>query len=154
MSATWTDETIMKIQVSRVPAEGLKEQATYEPSLLDMERDDIHIDGAFEVDAFITKVDEELVVDVDIHCPLRLTCARCLEEFRHEARADTIFSYTVGPTDVVDITEDVRQEVILTYPMIPVCQPECKGLCHVCGRNLNVDPCSHQVGTQHKPERS
>ena len=133
----------MKIYVSRVPAEGLKDHATYDPHPLDMERDDIHLDEPFQVDTFITKADEELVVRAAIHCPLRLSCARCLEDFRCVEETDTIFSYRVRPTDVVDITEDVRQEIILAYPMIPICRTDCKGLCSACGQNLNVAACSH-----------
>lgn len=135
---------MMKIQVSQVPDEGLKSRATYDPTLMDMDRDDIHLTDPFEVEAFITRADRELVVDVDIRAALTLTCARCLEEFPRTVSADALFSYTVKPTDTVDITDDVRQELILTYPMVPICRPDCKGLCHVCGQNLNLGPCPHQ----------
>ena len=64
----------MKIAVSRVPEEGLTEHATYDPSILDMEREDIHLTEPFEVNALITKADEELVIRVDIRCPVR--CSR------------------------------------------------------------------------------
>ena len=134
---------MMKIHVNQVPPEGLKDHAAYDPSTLDMERFDVHLREPFEVDAFITKADQELVVSAEIRAPLRLTCARCLEEFLSIVSTDAMFSYKVQPTDVVDITEDVRQEIILAYPMIPVCQPDCKGLCSSCGQNLNVAPCSH-----------
>ena len=135
----------MKIHVNRIPPEGLKEHATYDPSAMDMGRSDIHLGGPFEAEVFATKADQELVVDVDIHCPLRLTCARCLEEFASALATDALFSYKVQPSDVVDITGDVRQEVILAYPMIPVCRPDCKGLCSACGQNLNVASCSHRA---------
>ncbi len=133
----------MKIYVNRVPAEGLKEHATYDPAGMDMERQDIHLDRAFDVDARITKADQELVVNADIHCPVRFTCARCLEDFHSTLELDAVFSYEVRPTDIVDITDDVRQDIILAYPMIPICQPSCRGLCSRCGQNLNLGTCSH-----------
>ena len=133
----------MKIYVNRIPEEGLRERATYDPAALDMDREDIHLTEPFKVDVFATKVDEELVVRAGIHCPLRLDCARCLEAFASTVTADAIFSYTVRPGDIVDITDDVRQEIILAYPMVPVCQPDCKGLCLTCGQNLNHGPCRH-----------
>jgi uncharacterized protein len=136
----------MKIAVSRIPEEGLREHATIDPSALDMERNDIHLAEPFEVDAFATKLDQELVVTVDIRAPLRMTCARCLEDYSSELKTDAIFNYQVKPADVVDITDDVRQEIILGYPMIPVCRPDCKGLCRTCGHNLNVAACAHQTG--------
>ncbi len=135
----------MKIHVNRIPEEGLKEHASYDPTEMDMDRFDIHLDHPFDVDAMIMKTGKELVVRADIHCPLRLTCARCLEEFSSTVEADAIFNYQVQPTEVVDITDDVRQEIILAYPMIPICRPECKGLCSVCGKNLNAETCSHQA---------
>ncbi len=135
----------MIIDVNRIPEEGLTEHATYDPSAMDMERFDVHLDQPFEVDAFITKADQEVVVTAQIRCPVRLSCARCLEEFTSDLRPGGIFSYRVKPTEVVDITEDVRQEIILAYPMVPVCRPDCKGLCPACGQNLNQASCSHQA---------
>ena len=145
MTTTSHGETTMKIYVSRIPDEGLKDHASYDPSAMDMGRDDIHLDHPFDVDAFIIKADQELVVNAAIRCPLRLSCARCLEEFRTTLEAKAVFTYKVRPTDVVDITDDVRQEVILGYPMTPICRPDCKGLCSACGQNLNVASCSHHA---------
>lgn len=140
----------MKIHVNRVPAEGLRDHASYDPAGLDMDREDIQPQEPFDVDAFITKADQELVVSVDISCPLRLTCARCLEPFTSTVATDAVFSYHVQATDVVDITDDVRQEVMLAYPMIPVCRPDCKGLCSICGQNLNQATCAHREAREMK----
>lgn len=140
-----TEGALMKIHVNRVPAEGLREHVTYDPAPLDMERDDVHLPKPFEVDAFMTKAAQELVVAVDIRCPLHLVCSRCLEEFDAAVMTKALFTHRVRPTDVVDITEDVRQEIILAYPMFPVCRPDCKGLCSACGQNLNAGSCGHQA---------
>ena len=138
------DETApMKIHVSRIPAEGRNDQAHYDPTTMEMDRDDVHLVEPFEVHAFTTLAGEELVVTADIHCPMRLSCARCLEEFASTAHPSAIFSYKVEPTDVVDITDDIRQEIILAYPIVPICRPDCLGLCSACGQNLNVKPCFH-----------
>jgi uncharacterized protein len=142
----------MKIHVSRVPEGGLKEQASYDPAPLDMDRQDIHLTEPFAVDVFVVKAERELVVDAAIRCPIRMSCARCLEEFPRTLSLKALFSYPVQPTDVVDITDDVRQEIILAYPMIPVCQPGCQGLCITCGQNLNRGSCSHQVARPAKED--
>lgn len=146
MSVTATSEhPTMKIYVNRIPEEGLQERATYNPSTMDMERDDIHLRRPYEVNARITKIERELVVSAQITCQIELTCARCLEEFPQTIHPHGVFSYPVGATDVVDITEDIRQEVILAYPMIPVCRQDCKGLCSACGQNLNLATCRHHA---------
>ena len=135
----------MKIYVSRIPEEGLKDHASYDPAAMDMDREDIRLREPFEVEAVMSVADRELVVNVDIRCPVHPVCARCLEEFDSTVTARTLFTYQVHPTDIVDITDDVRQEIVLAYPMVPICRPDCKGLCRTCGHNLNRAACSHQA---------
>lgn len=134
----------MKIHVNRIPYEGLREDAQYDPKTLDVDRADVRLEDPVAVSAFITKADREVVVQAEIGGVLRLSCARCLTSFEHRLHTEAILSYAVAPADIVDITEDIRQEIILAYPMIPLCQPECKGLCPKCGQNLNVTGCPHQ----------
>ena len=131
----------MKIHVNRVPCEGLRGEVTYDPKTLDVDRFDIHPEEPVIVSSFITKADQELLVNADIRCRLQLSCARCLQMFEVSLQTAAMLSYQVAPTDVVDITEDIRQEILLAYPMIPLCQAGCKGLCPTCGQNLNDTSC-------------
>jgi len=139
-----TDIPAMKIHVDRIPEDGLTDHAVYDPAGLNLERDDIYLREPFEVEAAITKVYGELVVRAHIRCPLAMACARCLEEFTVTQESEAVFTYKVAPNDVVDITDDVRQEIMLGYPIVPICQPECKGLCIQCGQNLNDAICLHK----------
>ena len=41
----------------------------------------------------------------------------------------------------VNLTEDMREAIILTFPAYPICRPDCKGLCAMCGINLNNEAC-------------
>jgi uncharacterized protein len=42
---------------------------------------------------------------------------------------------------VIDVDPVVREQVLLALPSYPVCQESCKGLCPVCGANLNERDC-------------
>jgi uncharacterized protein len=46
--------------------------------------------------------------------------------------------------EFIDISEDVRQELILNLPARVLCQENCKGLCVDCGVNLNNQECEHK----------
>ena len=116
-----------------------------DPAALDLERFDVHPERAVAVSAFATKAEREIVVRADIRCMVRLSCARCLTEFEQELSTSGMWAYEAMATDVIDLTDDVRQEVILAYPMVPVCSPGCCGLCAVCGQNLNTGTCPHHV---------
>ena len=41
------------------------------------------------------------------------------------------------------LLEDVlREQVLLAVPLKVTCREDCKGLCPVCGKNRNTEPCS------------
>lgn len=44
--------------------------------------------------------------------------------------------------DRADISRAIIAEVTLSLPMKPLCRPDCKGICPVCGKNLNEGDCS------------
>lgn len=49
-----------------------------------------------------------------------------------------IFEPTVGE---LDLSEAVREEVLLAVNRYVVCDPQCQGLCPKCGTNLNEQAC-------------
>ncbi len=61
-------------------------------------------------------------------------------------QADTGERYYLG--DTIDLSEEVRQSLILEIPNWPLCSEECKGLCPQCGENLNVVDCSCQISEE------
>lgn len=46
----------------------------------------------------------------------------------------------------LDITEAVRQAIVVSRPIQPLCSPDCRGLCPECGVNRNVEPCECDTG--------
>jgi uncharacterized protein len=43
---------------------------------------------------------------------------------------------------VLDLTEDVRQTILLSVPLKLLCSETCAGLCPRCGANLNTEVCT------------
>lgn len=43
----------------------------------------------------------------------------------------------------IDLDPIVREQVLLALPVAVVCREDCKGLCTVCGQNLNESDCGH-----------
>jgi uncharacterized protein len=39
----------------------------------------------------------------------------------------------------LDLTESVREAISLAEPIAPLCRPDCRGLCLICGTDLNAD---------------
>lgn len=43
--------------------------------------------------------------------------------------------------DRLELSEMLREQIILATPMRPLCREDCRGLCPVCGENLNERRC-------------
>jgi uncharacterized protein len=42
----------------------------------------------------------------------------------------------------LDLGESIREAIILEIPQVVLCRPDCRGLCPVCGADLNEGGCS------------
>ncbi|NLV21364.1 MAG: DUF177 domain-containing protein [Syntrophomonadaceae bacterium] len=78
--------------------------------------------------------DTSTAIDTDIE----LTMARAGLAGKPDADDETIIFHG----DMVDLSIPVHEAVFMAIPIIPLCRPECKGLCPVCGKDLNQGTCS------------
>jgi uncharacterized protein len=77
---------------------------------------------------------------VEAKAKLTIACARCLE--RYEMNVRPFFDVETPVTEeFMDVDDDIRQNLLLALPAQPLCSPQCKGLCTVCGKNLNKETC-------------
>ena len=91
-----------------------------------------------------------------VSCTLDVVCDRCLTELKRDYSYD--FSHTVVPSlqsegdiydtylvaqhDSVDMNETAISDLLLMLPTKMLCREDCKGLCDICGCNLNERTCN------------
>ena len=86
-------------------------------------------------------------------------CSRCLEpvELPVKASLDVTFDRQPDPEDpdlysfeasTIELTDAVRDALLLELPMRVLCSEDCRGLCPVCGINLNKGTCTCQEGAE------
>jgi uncharacterized protein len=101
-----------------------------------------------------------------LHTEVELICGRCLSPFSCPATLNIDEEYTptvdvvsgvplsspeepgsfiIDEHHVIDLTEAIRQYLLLAIPMKPLCREDCAGLCSNCGHNLNQGPCGCPV---------
>lgn len=118
---------------------------------------ELSLDGPVEVQLRATGAGSgELVVRGQVRGNVRRECRRCLEPVRAHVQQDVTWVFvptghegedegdvrTFDPrSSEIDVSESVREELILAVDPFVVCDPECKGLCPRCGVNRNVEPC-------------
>ncbi len=85
----------------------------------------------------------DLIVTGSASVPLTTVCARCLDDVRVTVSVKNLCFHFEKVKDLeVDLTEDVREELLLAVPSCFYCSPDCKGICPMCGANLNHETCS------------
>ena len=85
----------------------------------------------------------DLIVTGSASVPIVTSCARCLDDVRTEiAVRDLCFHFEKVRDLEVDLTDDVREELLLAIPSCFYCSPDCKGVCPSCGVNLNHGSCT------------
>jgi len=57
-----------------------------------------------------------------------------------EIDADTEFDTFDGLH--IEVEPIVAEEFVLSLPWFPLCKPDCKGLCQICGQDLNLAQCN------------
>jgi uncharacterized metal-binding protein YceD (DUF177 family) len=109
----------------------------------------------------ITVTGDDYLLRADLRGDLEATCARCLEPARVHVDLPIVITYVSSGSDEVpeededevglvtftggelDVSNQVRDELVLAIPFNPLCHEGCKGLCPLCGSNRNVVACTH-----------
>lgn len=126
---------------------------------------DFKIMHPFESDIDFYRDEKSVHLNGSIRGEVVLSCVGCLEEFsvnidhdfqsllfnapsadttnfdEAELNIDTINEEYL-PEGVLDLEDVVVEELLLSIPDYPRCMPACKGLCPVCGANLNKTTCN------------
>ncbi len=121
---------------------------------------------AASVELAIQKSADEYYCQGQVKVRAVMECARCLGEFETELSGDISFVLCAeqdakahGGSDEeeyvffegndlrADIVVPVRQALVLSMPMKPLCSEGCRGICPTCGANLNERTCDCKIET-------
>lgn len=135
--------------------EGEEKQVNYKLDIAD-----IDIDGVFPfrtpIDVTATAKNRASLVSLTIRTCFSYSrsCDRCSTDFTREM--DMLFEHKLAQTLVDDGNDDyietpdfklelddiVISDILLSLPQKNLCKDDCKGLCQICGKNLNEGDCS------------
>ncbi|MCD6452858.1 MAG: DUF177 domain-containing protein [Dehalococcoidales bacterium] len=108
-------------------------------------------DRVVEGEVLLVRTNRGILVRAKLNTEVELGCSRCLKLFGYPLRlnieeeylpvADDAEGFTIDERHILDLTEAVRQYALLAIPMKPLCREDCRGLCPICGHDLNQGPC-------------
>ncbi len=132
-----------KVQISKSGSTPFNFKISVDEIELNDEIDGINFEGNVEVDGKIIDGGKAFNVKGTIKYKKSFICDRCLTpttqnqvcEFEEELERGEIKDETA------DLTEIIRDTLIASQPIKNICMEDCKGLCPVCGKNLNEGDC-------------
>jgi uncharacterized protein len=148
----------MKIIISDIPKEGLDLQIEEEVAFG-------NISAPVKAQLRVEKLGTEILVRGNFTAEVILQCSRCLKDFTHiiSVPVDAVYHpidelkgedhYEIKNEeldtdfysgDELELTTLLQEQIDLNIPMKPLCADICKGICPVCGIDLNLNNCTCQ----------
>jgi uncharacterized protein len=162
----------LKINVEKVKRKQIdlaeEEPAAHYASLAQMEKDGDCVFTA-PVRAQVSAIWEydHVRAHGTVESAARLSCSRCLAEYELPLSSEFTIFYTESTGDdledevelsdqelisatytgeEIDLDLEIAEQVMLEVPFKPLCSESCRGLCTVCGADLNAGECGCDRG--------
>jgi uncharacterized protein len=124
---------------------------------------ELGLHGPIEGQGKLVRTTHGILAQVQYRAEIEQECGRCLgaartriesevsDEFLpstniHTGQPETIVADVDEPRiredHILDLTDLIRQDIVIEQPLRPLCRPECAGLCPQCGENLNDVQCT------------
>jgi len=133
----------MKIEVERIDSEPLHVQENIPASIWDLDSFDVKFVDDIHLSCNFSRFDKEIIVETTVTTYRNICCSRCLEEKKQTATQQFILHYdTCHVGKSLEVDKDIREEILLNFPMKVLCSADCKGLCPGCKANLNFEKCT------------
>jgi len=149
----------MKLDLRQIKPEGSELKYSEIPEDLELAADGFEFPEPVEVDVSASKSGDEIIVQGRVSTSVEMECSRCLEVFEMDINPKVRFviqlldtsepqfsnddDFVIIPKSAAeyDISERIRESIILELPLKPLCSDSCRGLCPMCGVNLNETEC-------------
>ncbi len=153
----------MLIEISQIPPEGL--DITLSEETLDLGEPADTWEGPATVEAILHlgRSGRGVLITGTFRAGVPLQCSRCLEPFRFQVEDRCDLYCEAGadrsPDEEHELTDDeldvtyleegrintdhlLRENILLSLPVQPLCHEDCRGLCPHCGADLNQGACA------------
>ena len=139
--------------------------ASFEAGVVDFGSENLRQAGPLDWSASAERVGNEIRISGTLNTAFELACSRCLEPSRISISKPFDLFFRERDKEMFDEDEEIelseretrtafftgaqlamtdvlREQILLALPMKALCTVDCKGLCPVCGTNLNSSGCN------------
>ena len=139
-----TVEKTLTIDVARLDRDGEEVEGVLDDAVLDLHDDYLRPFAGIRYRLSVQLAGRELLAQGELEQDFEAVCSRCGADFDFTVTVpDFLASFeTDEKTEFADLTDELRQSIILALPTYPVCRADCHGVCPTCGKNLNEGLCA------------
>ena len=134
-------EGIISVDINQIGPDGFILEEQFPARSLDLDTPDAVFSSPLSVNCTFNRDGDNVLITGTASGRVRLRCGRCLKTCEIEITAEIDEFRSAENDPQIDISLGVRESIVLSYPAIPLCSDECKGLCQVCGQDLNRSDC-------------
>jgi uncharacterized protein len=136
----------MQVNVKRIPSQGEVLRGTDPAKIIDIDDSDVRFEHEIEYDLLAQIQGNALLVTGKLDTVATRSCGRCLRRFEQPLHVEEfVFHEELTGEDFVDLTPQIREDIILELSQRALCQDDCKGLCPRCGIDRNRQTCQCAV---------
>lgn len=119
----------MTVNIADISDKPIELEEVIDAKIWDLDSDEIKFIGDIFLKGIFRKAGREILADIEVKVTRQVSCCRCLDNVELSDIYKFMLSYDSAEyRETLDIDADVREEILLNWPMKPLCSEECKGL--------------------------
>lgn len=132
----------MKIEVRKITESGFCLERKIPAADWNLDGFDLKFIDFIQLKGVVKRDSQQIVSKVWVRAKRQINCSRCLVEACQVKEFNFQRKYPLDQlSDFLSIEEDIREEILLNFPLKVLCSRSCSGLCFRCGQNLNWGEC-------------
>jgi len=153
----------MVFNIEEIGAQGLNFNFKIKIEQLEVDKAGFDTNIDVDISGYLTRVGNDVYLEGKVATELIINCSRCLDLLIHpidsnfkthfmpsnpELLLDGEIELSISDIDTesyddhrINLTQSVRDGLLLAVPVICLCSNDCKGICYQCGKKLKYEVC-------------
>ena len=153
----------MVFDIEEISDGGLNFSFLLNKDQLEVDQAGLSVNVDIAVSGSLTRIGDDVYLKGKVVTDVVASCSRCLDTLSYPVDSDLKSHFvlsddrSISKRDVelhasdidaevyenqqIDLTQSIRDSILLAVPVICLCEENCKGICSQCGKNLNQGLC-------------
>ena len=154
----------MVFGIEEIGDEGLCFSFVLKKDQFEIDQAGVNVNVDITINGSLTRVDDDVYLKGAVMTSVVASCSRCLDTLLYSIdsglkshfvpsndRFTSVRDVELHASDIdaevyenqqIDLTQSIRDSILLAVPFMCLCKENCKGICSQCGKNLNQGLCN------------